>query len=376
VIQINTSNKDQLRAKILIVDDEPGNILVLKRMLAAVGYQNVRSTTDGKEVADIYRSFCPDLILLDIKMPGCDGFEVMKELKKLKGDDYLPILILTAQRDGDTRLRALESGAKDFVNKPFEATEILARIGNMLEVRLLHNQLRDYNNTLEMKVSERTQELEKTRMEVIHRLGQAAEFRDNETGMHVIRMSRFSQRLAQQLGLTDDECELILNASPMHDIGKIGIPDYILLKPGKLTSEEWEIMKTHVEIGAQLLSGSHSRLMKMAETIAMTHQERWDGSGYPKGLKGEEIPLEGRVVAVADVFDALTSERPYKKAWSVKEASDEILNNSKIHFDPRIVSAFKETLPDLVAIKKIFADKEDVSTISQMQEKLPPLEAS
>ena len=309
-------------------------------------------------------------------MPGCNGFEVMEGLQRVQGDDYLPILVLSAQRDDKTRLRALESGAKDFVNKPFEATEILARIGNMLEVRLLHIQARDQNKTLEEKVAERTQKLEKTRMEVIHRLGRAAEFRDNETGLHVIRMSRFSQRLAQQIGLPDDECDLILNASPMHDIGKIGIPDRILLKPGKLTEAEWEIMKTHSEIGAKLLSGSESRLMQTAETIAMTHQERWDGSGYPLGLKGKEIPLVGRIIAVADVFDALTSERPYKKAWPVDDSASEIIKKSGVHFDPEIVSAFKETLPDLLVIKEAFSDSNETSILYQIYEKLPPLETS
>ena len=368
--------QDRLKARILIVDDEPGNILVLKRMLAASGYKNVESTTDGRKVSGIYKSYGPDLILLDLKMPGCNGFEVMEGLQRLQGDDYLPILILSAQRDHETRLRALKAGAKDFVNKPFEAMEILARIGNMLEVRLLHIQVRDHNKTLEEKVAERTQKLEKTRMEVIHRLGRAAEFRDNETGLHVIRMSRFSQRLAQQIGLSDEECDLILNASPMHDIGKIGIPDRILLKPGRLTDKEWEIMKTHPEIGAKLLSGSESQLMQMAEMIAMTHQERWDGSGYPLGLKGKKIPLVSRIIAVADVFDALASERPYKKAWSVDDSATEIIKKSGVYFDPEIVSAFKETLPDFIVIKDAFSESNETSILYQMHEKLPPLETS
>lgn len=372
----NSRSKEQVEAKILIVDDEPGNIAVLRRMLAHAGYHNLKTTTNGREVTDIYLTYSPDLILLDLKMPGFNGFEVMKDLKKFQGNDYLPILILTAQRDSETRLRALESGAKDFVNKPFDATEILARIGNMLEVRLLHNQVRDNNKTLEEKILERTYELEKTRMEVIHRLGRAAEFRDNETGLHVIRMSRFSQRLAQQLGLPDSECDLILNASPMHDIGKIGIPDRILLKPGKLTYDEWEIMKKHSEIGAKLLSGSKSPLIQMAEEIALTHQERWDGSGYPQGLKGEEIPLVSRVVAVADVFDALTSDRPYKKAWPVEDSANEIISKSGILFDPKLVASFKEVLPDFISIKEAYADNDETSILYHLQEKLPPLQTS
>lgn len=369
-------DKDILNAKILIVDDEPGNILVLERMLKFTGFKNINSTQNGQEVAELYNSFSPDLILLDLMMPNFDGFDVMKSLKEKMGDDYLPILILTAQRDHSTRLRALESGAKDFVNKPFESTEILARIRNMLEVRLLHNQVRDHNKTLEIKVAERTQELEQTQMDVIYRLGRAAEFRDNETGMHVIRMSVYSKLLAQQIGLPDKECELILNASPMHDIGKIGIPDRILLKEGKLTDEEWEVMKTHSEIGAKLLSGSASELMQLAETIALTHQERWDGSGYPQELKGTAIPLVGRVVAVADVFDALTSERPYKRAWTVEEATQEIIAKNGILFDPELVIAFREILPQFMVIKEKYSDAEEMPILYQLREKLPPLETS
>ncbi len=369
-------DQDILNAKILIVDDEPGNILVLERMLKFSGFKNINSTQNGQEVAELYNSFSPDLILLDLMMPNFDGFDVMKSLKEKMGDDYLPILILTAQRDHPTRLRALESGAKDFVNKPFESTEILARIRNMLEVRLLHNQVRDHNKTLEIKVAKRTQELEQTQMDVIYRLGRAAEFRDNETGMHVIRMSVYSKLLAQQIGLPDKECELILNASPMHDIGKIGIPDRILLKEGKLTDEEWEIMKTHSEIGAKLLSGSASELMQLAETIALTHQERWDGSGYPQELKGTAIPLVGRVVALADVFDALTSERPYKRAWTVEEATQEIIAKNGILFDPELVFAFQEILPRFMVIKEKYSDAEEISFLYQQHEKLPPLETS
>lgn len=345
-------------------------------MLKVSGYKNLKSTREGREVKEIYNSFSPDLILLDLKMPNFDGFDVMKSLKELVGEDYLPIIILTAQRDHPTRLQALESGAKDFINKPFESTEILARINNMLEVRLLHNQVRDNNKILEIKVAARTQELEQTRLEVIYRLGRAAEFRDNETGMHVIRMSSYSKILAQTIGLPEKECELILNASPMHDIGKIGIPDRILLKKGKLTEEEWVIMKTHSEIGAKLLSGSASDLMQMAESIALTHQERWDGSGYPQELKGTEIPLVGRIVAVADVFDALTSERPYKKAWSIDDAAQEIVDKRNIHFDPDLVAAFQKSLPKFIKVKDEYSDSQEASIFYQAQEQLPPLETS
>lgn len=337
-------------AKIMIVDDEPGNIHILERILKWARYTQVLSTTNSLEAARLYQEFKPDIILLDLKMPGLNGYEVMAQLREIECDSYLPVLILTAQRDRSSRLQALESGAKDFIQKPFDTAEVLLRIGNIIETRLLHKAVQDQNMVLEEKVRERTKEVRHTRLEVINRLGRAAEYRDNETGMHIIRMSRLSARLAQALGMNEEECELILNASPMHDVGKIGIPDHILLKPGKLNQAEWEIMKMHPAMGAEILSGSNSEVLKMAEVIAITHQERWDGSGYPKGLKGEGIPFVGRLVALCDVFDALTSKRPYKEAFPVEEALIEIENQSGKLFDPHLVKTFKEILPDMIQI--------------------------
>jgi putative two-component system response regulator len=209
---------------------------------------------------------------------------------------------------------------------------------------------------LEQKVRERTRELEETRMEIIRRLGRAAEYRDNETGLHIIRMSKFSQILGQATGMSDQDSGMLLNASPMHDIGKIGIPDSILLKPGKLDADEWEIMKTHSSIGAKILSGHPSELMQMAREIALTHHEKWDGSGYPGGLSGEEIPLSGRIVALADVFDALTSERPYKKAWAVDDAVSFIKENSGKHFDPTLVELFIDRLDEIIEVRDKYAE--------------------
>ncbi len=349
---------DFLKAKILVVDDEQANIALLEDVLENEGYANFKSTADSRKALDLYKEFHPGLVLLDLNMPYLDGFQVMEQLKEVEKDSYAPILVLTAQSDRNTRLRALAAGARDYIEKPFDITEVTQRISNMLEIRLLHNQVRDQNPILEEKVRARTRELEETRQEAILRLGRAAEYRDNETGMHVIRMSRLSAKLAKKIGLSDDECQLILQASPMHDVGKIGIPDEILLKPGKLNKDEWAIMKKHPEIGAEILSGSHSAVMKMAESIALTHQERWDGSGYPNNLKGEEIPLAGRIVAICDVFDALTSKRYYKEAFSIEKSMEIIEQSSGKDFESRLVEAFKKALPEMIRIVKELPDDE------------------
>ncbi len=347
-----------LKAKILIVDDEKANVLLLEDILENEGYVNFKSMLDSRNALDMYKKFRPDLVLLDLNMPYLDGFQVMEQLKELEKDSYAPVLVLTAQADRNTRLRALALGARDYIEKPFDITEVTQRILNMLEIRLLHNQVRDQNQLLEEKVRLRTRELEETRQEAILRLGRAAEYRDNETGMHVIRMSRLSARLAKEIGLNYEECQLMLQASPMHDVGKIGIPDEILLKPGKLNEKEWEIMKKHPEIGAEILSGGHSAVMQMAETIALTHQERWDGSGYPHGLKGEKIPLAGRIVAICDVFDALTSKRYYKEAFSIEKSMQIIEQGSGKDFEPALVETFKRVLPEMIRIVKELPDEE------------------
>lgn len=243
-------NVNLLKSKILIIDDEVANIALLEDILEEGGFTYFRSTTDSRKALEMYEDMRPDLVLLDLNMPHLDGFQVMEQLKELEEDSYVPILVLTAQSDRNTRIRSLEAGARDFLGKPFDLIEVKQRISNMLEIRLLHNQTKDQNRLLELKVKERTYELEETRREAILRLGRAAEYRDNETGMHVIRMSRLSARLAQEIGLSEKECQLILQASPMHDVGKIGIPDDILLKPDKLNDDEWDTMKKHAEIGA------------------------------------------------------------------------------------------------------------------------------
>jgi putative two-component system response regulator len=339
-------------ARVYVVDDEPANVKLLERILAQAGYSDVRATTDPRECLTEYARRPFDLLLLDLNMPYMDGFEVMERLHGMDPESYPPVLVLTALSDRDSRVRALQNGARDFVTKPFDRVELLSRIRNLLDVRLMHEQIKSQNRLLEERVGERTKELQDTRLEIIRRLGRAAEYRDNETGLHIIRMSKMAACLARAVGMPEAQAELLLQASPMHDIGKIGIPDSILLKPGKLDPAEWQVMKTHTTIGAEILSGHHSDLLEMARVVALSHHERWDGSGYPSGSRGEEIPLVGRVVALADVFDALTSERPYKKAWSVGDAVDEVRRSSGSHFDPRLVEAFMDRLPVILDIRK------------------------
>ncbi len=356
-------NPSTLNAKILIVDDKHTNVELLETILSFAGYKCVQSTTDSRTVTTLHTEHNFDLILLDIRMPHVDGFQVMEQLSSGITNDYLPVLVLTAQNDMETRLRALELGAKDFVTKPFDSNEVLNRIGNMLEVRELYKNQKQQAEILEKKVRERTQELyhrneelQKTRLEIIQCLGRAGEYRDNETGLHVVRMSKTCQTIALAAGLSETQAEDILNASPMHDVGKIGIPDHILLKPGKFEPEEWEIMKTHVNIGVKIIGEHPSELMKLAKSIALSHHEKWDGTGYPQGLKGKDIPLEGRISAICDVFDALTSARPYKKAWPVDEAMSYINKNSALHFDPELVQLFNQELSTIIGIRDKYSD--------------------
>jgi len=368
-LTLNYLIENKFQASILIVDDKEQNIKLIEMMLSYAGYQNIQSTMDPRQVKKLYLDNDFDLILLDIRMPHLDGFQVMEQLNDCMTDAYLPILVLTAQNDMQTRLKALESGAKDFVTKPFDRVELLNRIANLLEVRALYNERKDMAKIMEQKYLASTRELHDTRLMIIQRLGRAGEYRDNETGMHVIRMSKSSQKLALAAGLGESYAELILHASPMHDVGKIGISDNILLKPGKLDREEFDTMKTHAQIGADIIGDSDSELMKMAKTIALTHHEKWDGNGYPNGLKGEEIPVEGRISAICDVFDALTSARPYKEAWPVQKAVDLINNESGKHFDPKLVSIFNQILPQIIDIRDNYSDDKEGLELENLNSK-------
>lgn len=340
-----------LRSRILIVDDMESNISTLRIVLRAQGYTNIESTTDPFAAAGMYAEFRPDIVLLDLDMPPTDGFAVMQQMREIEGSTIIPVVIVTANNDMPTRHRALKEGARDFLTKPFNAVEISVRIGNLLETRLQHRQIQRHNEELEQRVAEATEELRKTQLEIIHRLGHAAEYKDNETGFHIIRMSLYCGVLARALGMSAEECEMIESASPMHDVGKIGIPDRVLLKPGKLDTPEWEIMQKHAEIGADMLAGSNSPMIQMAELIALTHHEKWNGKGYPRGLTSTEIPLVGRIVAVCDVFDALTSERPYKHAWTVEGSVAEITRGAGQHFDPQLVDLFLLNLAEILQIR-------------------------
>lgn len=343
-------------ARILIADDEPANIKLLTKVLESHGYKKLVTILDSREVLPCYQAARPDLILLDINMPHLDGYQVMEQLKALNDPLLPPIVILTAQYGRDYLLKALAAGARDFISKPFDRVELLMRVRNLLDAQLAHRLIHDRKDMLEELVRLRTQEVNDTRLQVIRRLGRAAEFRDNETGYHIIRMSKFSALLAQGLGWSAADCELMLHASPMHDVGKIGIPDHILLKPGKFEPAEWEIMKTHAIIGADLLAGDDSTLLHLASEIALAHHEKWDGSGYPQGLAGAAIPQSGRIAAVADTFDALTSVRPYKKAWPVAEAVAYIRDNASSHFDPHVVAVFMDSLPGILAIRDSYQE--------------------
>jgi putative two-component system response regulator len=331
-------------AKILIVDDEEANVRLLGDLMQDAGYRNYKCHTDSRHVLPLFQAYQPDLVLLDLVMPHLDGFAVMTQLRtRVPVGEFLPILVISGDISRQGKERALSLGAKDFVTKPFDSTEILLRIRNLLETRFLHRRLQGQNQLLEDKVLERTRELEETRIEVLDRLGLAAEYRDDATGRHTQRVGRTSATLAGVLELPETIVELIRRAAPLHDVGKIGISDAILLKPGKLTAEEFDVMKTHVTLGGRIVSGSRYALLQMAEEVALYHHERWDGTGYV-GLAREAIPLSARIVTVADVFDALTHARPYKKAWPVEEAASEIMRQSGRQFDPRVIEAFSQAL--------------------------------
>lgn len=335
---IDTQRRDK-SGRILIVDDQEQNIRLLTRILAKAGYDDVASTTNSDEALALYIKFKPDLVLLDLHMNGKDGFQVLEEIMLQSGDGYLPVLMITADDSAEVKRHALALGAKDFVGKPFDSAEVLLRIHNLLETHFLYRRLRGQNVELERKVAERTRELEQSQLEVLERLAAAVEFRDDDTGNHTRRVAHVSALLAAEVGLDPTTTELIRRAAPLHDIGKVGIPDSILLKAGPLTAEEFEMMKTHTVIGSRMLSKGRSELVRVSQRIARSHHEWWDGSGYPDRVSGQSIPLEARIVAVADFLDALTHERPYRPARGIDETLAEIKRRSGSHFDPTVAKA-------------------------------------
>ena len=335
------------RPVILVVDDVPENIDILSGILKQ-DYR-IRAATNGPSAIGLAKKAPPDLILLDIMMPGMDGYEVCRLLKSDHLTRKIPVIFVSALGEEDDESRGFEVGCVDYITKPVSPAIVLHRVKT-------HLALYDQNRALEGQVQERTVELEDTRLQVIHRLGRAAEYRDYETSLHVIRMSHYAYAIGKAAGMSQEEAELLLNAAPLHDVGKIGIPDAILCKPGPLTAEEWVIMRQHCEFGAAIVGEYAHPLFQWSRIIALTHHERWNGKGYPHGLAGEDIPLAGRISSLADVFDALTTRRPYKEAWSTEAALEWIREQSGQQFDPRLVEIFFDILPEIEDFKIKYAE--------------------
>jgi putative two-component system response regulator len=338
-------------ARVLVVDDEELNLKLLESILASAGYHAVLTSARPADVLTLVRGFEPDVILLDLHMPVLDGFGVLDLLQsKLSAGAIPPVIMLTGDGRTEVRRRALGNGVRDFLVKPFDALEVLLRLANQLETRFLYQELEQQNRHLERMVLARTRQLDESQLEVLERLASAAEFRDADTGHHTQRVATLAEALARAARLESEQADLIRRAAPLHDVGKIGIPDQVLRKPARLTEEEFAVIRTHTTIGAQILAGGQTALIRLAERVARSHHERWDGTGYPEGLAGDAIPIEARVVALADYFDALTHPRPYRAASPPERVSEDIRVLSGSHFDPALVDAFLyRALPDTQA---------------------------
>jgi len=350
------------RPVILVVDDQPQNIELLDAYLVPRGYEIVRAA-NGEEALGKLSGNQIDLILLDVMMPGMDGFEVTRRVRQDDNNRLLPIILVTALRETEDRIKGIEAGCDDFLSKPVDKMELLARVQSLLKVKAYNDLISNYQKELESEVTRRTEELKHAferikaaSLDTIYRLSMASEYKDEDTGAHIKRMSRYCAAIARRMGLDESTIETILYATPMHDLGKIGIPDLILVKPAKLDPVEWEIMKLHTVIGAKILKGSDAEFIRLGETIARSHHEKWDGSGYPDGLKGVEIPIAGRIAAIADVFDALTSKRPYKEPFSVEKSLAIIREGRGSHFDPDVVDAFFAIQDEILTIKQQYGE--------------------
>ncbi|MBL7993945.1 response regulator [bacterium] len=341
--------------KVLIIDDHDMNVTLLKNlMMAKVPDCETCCYTESAEALAWCEENDPDLVLVDYMMPSPNGLEFIERFRKLPGKRDIPVVMITAVNEKDIRLKAIEYGANDFINKPIDTAELTARVKNMLALRKSQKALANRAEWLAEEVRKATREIVEREREVILRLTRAAEYRDPETGMHIVRMAQYCKLIAKAIGLSEDEQDLILDASPMHDIGKVGIADFILLKGEHLSTDEFESMKKHTFMGFEILQGSKSKLLQMAERIALYHHEKFDGTGYPYGIRDYDIPLAARICALSDVFDALMSRRPYKEPWTLDDTMNEINKRIGTHFDPDLVKAFKAVLPDILEVQKRF----------------------
>lgn len=367
------------QAKIMIIDDEELVIRVVKRFLAADGYSNFVTLSKPRDAFSVIQKEKPDVVLLDIMMPHVTGLDLLKMRQFSPEFHHIPFIILSATSESQVKRDALRLGATDFLAKPVDPSDLTVRVRNSLVVKHQHDTLANYANELERKVKLRTQQIERSREQIIHCLARAAEYRDNETGDHVIRVGKYAGVIAAELGFSDEYCNQIELAAQLHDVGKIGIPDSVLLNPGRLNNEEFEIMKAHcvlgveimeplaeaegrvvrnhAEVGGFIMDGVDSPMLELAALIARTHHEKWDGSGYPTGMKGEMIPIEGRITCVADVYDALCSERPYKKAFTMKKCLEIMLSERGTRFDPIVLDAFFRRLSDVDKIRRTYDDE-------------------
>lgn len=347
--------------KVLAVDDDPLSLLLMEKVMARIDSVELTTLSDGRSALAWLDTDVPDLIIVDQVMPDVGGIELLENLRRRSDLDEVPVVMITADTSTALKIEALEKGCTDFLTKPIIIPEMLARARNLLGLREGRKRLRSHAAQLQAKVDKATAHLREQACELIKRLVRAAEYRDPETGEHIERMARYSGLIAKHLGLDDMEVRQIVAAAPMHDVGKVGIPDAILLKPGRLTDDEMAVMRRHTVMGHAILDGSAHAMVRRAAEIALGHHERFDGTGYPGGLAGEEIPLAARIVAVADVFDALTSPRPYKRAWSLEAAREHIVAGAGSHFDPACVAALVAAWPDVLAV--FFSHFEDGSGV-------------
>ena len=353
------------RSTVLVIDDQSTGRVILEEIVKGVDPSiQVQTFADPISAIEWAKTHPVDLVLTDYKMPQLDGVETIRRIRGIYSCMDVPIVVVTVLEDRETRYKALEAGATDFLTKPVDQYECRARCRNLLTMRRQQIVIKDRARLLEQQVSEAVRDIRLREVETIFRLGKAGEFRDEETGNHIIRMAKYSRLIAEDLKLSDDECDIIELAAPMHDIGKIGTPDHILLKPGKLVADEVTSMQKHARIGYDILKDSPSKYLRMGSVIALGHHERYDGTGYPSRLAGDDIPLAARIVAVADVFDALTSVRPYKTAWKVSDALSYLTDQRGKHFDPRCIDSFMRQLDKILAVRDRFQD------VSQAQAKL------